>query len=355
MTSPPLLATLVAGLALATASSLARADAALTLGTSAERFTVNGEPRFLALVSYFDALDAAALDDDLALIAKSADGVRIFANWWDAGVGECPNAFSDTTLMARSADGTLGLRQGRIEGLKHVLGRARAHGLVVDLTFAADPVKGASKLSAGDDGRVCPPAGFENVIDWASVAAAIGEVAAALTADEYDHVFFDLQNEAGHPYNRATDADLARLVAAVRARDTRRLLSISSFDPDGDRQAAQVQSLRLSMLNFHDVPRGEGWGERTAGHVERFRAALKRAGVSVPIYAGEPDPDAHGRGVAEYRAAVTGARDAGAGAWTFHHRDAYQLGQSRLEARLDPVTREVLDALPGWLNRTVVD
>ena len=83
---------------------------------------------------------------------------------------------------------------------------------------------------------------------------------AALDADEFDHVFLDLQNEAGHDWNRATDDDLARLVQAVRGRAPKRLISISSYDPDADRQARRVRALKLSMLNFHDVPRGEGWG-----------------------------------------------------------------------------------------------
>ena len=345
------LSALAAGLLLICAPALTQGQGPLTLGTAGEQFTINGQPRFLVLVSYFDALDAAELDADLALLAKSADGVRIFANWWDVRGGSCPNGFSGTTLFARSEGGAIGVRPGRIAALQHVLRRARHHGLVVDLTIAADPVEGASRLSAGDNGRVCPPGGFENVVNWSGIAAAVGELTGALAGAEFDHVFFDLQNEAGHPYNMATEADLAALVSAVRSRDKRRLLSISSFDPDADRQASRVRELGLSMLNFHDVPRGKGWGARTAGHVAKFRQGLKRAGVSVPVYAGEPDPDSHGQGVAEYRAAVTGARDAGAGAWTFHHRDGYRLDEAGLGGRLDPVTRQVLDALPRWLGR----
>ena len=168
---------------------------------------------------------------------------------------------------------------------------------------------------------------------------------------EFDHVFLDLQNEAGHDWNRATDDDLARLVQAVRGRAPKRLISISSYDPDADRQARRVRALKLSMLNFHDVPRGEGWGARTAGHVKKFRDALQRAGVDVPVYAGEPDPDDHGHGTREFEQAVRGARDAGAGAWTFHHRDAYRLDDQALARGLDPVNRQVLSALPGWMGR----
>ena len=351
MTSRVLLS-LILGLCVVVGPVLSNAAAPLTLGTAGERFTLNGAPRFLVLTSYFDALDAAALDEDLVLLAKSVDGVRVFANWWDVrGDGDCRNAFASTGLIEMTGEGKARVRPQALDRLRHVLQRAREHGLVVDLTFAADTVRGASRLAADDMGRVCPPAGFENTVDWVAMAQALGEVAAALAADEFDHVFFDLQNEAGHDWNRATDDDLARLVQAVRSRAPKRLISISSYDPDADRQAARVRALKLSMLNFHDVPRGKGWGERTEANVKKFREALQRAGMTVPVYASEPDPDDHGQGTREFEAAVRGAKDAGAGAWTFHHRDAYRLDEHPLARGLAPVNRQVLAALPRWLGR----
>ncbi len=320
----------------------------LRLGTAGERFTIDGTPRFLTLVSYFDAMDATALDADLAALAGSVDGVRIFANWWDLGDARCRYRFSDRTLFERRADGAIGVRPGRLARLTHVLDRARHHGLVVDLTFAADPVAGASALVAAADGGVCPPADFRNVVNWAGIATALGETTRALARPGYGHVFFDLQNEAGHHYNRAAEEDLRRLVDAVRAEDRTRLISVSMFNPDADHQAGLVARLGLSMLNFHDVPRGKGWGGRTARHVDRFRAALTRAGLTVPIYAGEPDPGAYGGDVEEFRRGLTGARSAGAAAWTFHTRVAYDLRMTRLDQHLDPLTRRVLAALRGW-------
>ena len=323
----------------------------LRLGTKGSAFTVNGESRFLVLVSYFDAMDASALDADLALLAKSVDGIRIFANWWDRAEGDgCRNIFSPGTLFGPGTDGRLVVRPGRLARLKEVLAGARLHGLIVDLTFAADPVAGASKLASNDAGRVCPPAGFRNEVNWTGIAAALGETAAALSSPDFDHVFFDVQNEAGHDFNRAGREDLRRLVDAVRTASSGRLVSVSTFDPDADRQAAMVKDLGLSMLNFHDA-RGEGWGGRTAAHVTRFREALTRAGLEVPVYGGEPDADAYGHDGAEFKAAVTGARSAGAGAWTFHTRVAYDLKSASLDQRLDPLTRRVLGALRGWLGR----
>lgn len=318
----------------------------LTLGVSGRQFTVNGTPRFLTLVSYFDALDATALDEDLAVLARSVDGVRIFANWWDLAGGDgCRFTFSPRTLFESRADGSVGVRADRLERLRDVLARARQHGLVVDLTFAADPIEGSSQLTKGADGRICPPPGFRNEVRWPALAAAIGETSRALARPEFDHVLFDLQNEAGHDYNRARPEDLRLLVDAVRKADPSRLISVSMFNPDGDRQATIVGDLGLSMLNFHDVPRGRGWGKRTAGHVRRFRTALTRAGLDVPIYAGEPDRQAYGRGVEEFTESLAGAKAAGAAAWTFHTQVAYDLRGTSLEERMDALTREVLEML----------
>ena len=270
---------------------------------------------------------------------------------WDLGDGGCRYRFSDRTLFERRADGSIGVRPDRLARLEHVLARARYHGLIVDLTLAADPVAGSSKLVARPDGGVCPPADFVNAVHWPGIAAATGETARALAGAAYAHVFFDLQNEAGHNYNRATEDDLRLLVDAVRAADRARLISVSMFNPDADRQAALVKRLGLSMINFHDVPRGKGWGARTAGHVRRFRAALDRVGLKVPIYAGEPDPGAYGGELLEFKSALIGARTSGAAAWTFHTRVAYDLRAAPLDTRLDPLTRRVLGALRQWQGR----
>lgn len=329
----------------ACSASRADAPAGLRLGTRGTQFTVDGAPRFLVLVSYFDALDAQSLDDDLAYLARHVDGIRIFANWWEiAEGGDCRLRFSPGTLF-EARDRSIVVRPHRLERLKQVLRSSRRHGLVVDLTFAGDPVRGASTLQADAAGGVCPPAGFRNRVNWSAMAAALGVTAAALEPSEFDHVFFDVQNEAGHDFNRAGEQDLRQLVSAVKAADPSRLISVSMFDPDADRQARLVRELGLSLLNFHDLPRGKGWGARTAGHVKRFREALERAGVQVPIYAGEPDPGSYGSGVEEFRAAVRGARAAGAAAWTFHTRIAYDLGSSSLAGRLDADTRRALEAV----------
>ena len=329
------------------------APPALRLGTSGGAFTVDGARRFLTFASYFDALDATSLDADLDYLAARVDGIRIFADWWDFDpASNCRLRFSPRTVIGVGADGIAVVRADRLARLKDVLGAARVRGLLVDLTFAAEPVEGLSALRADATGHVCPPADFVNRVRWSDYARAVSDVAGTLRSPAYLHVMFDLQNEAGHRLNGATDEDMAVLVTAVRAADPDRLLSVSRFEPDADKQAALVAALRLSYLNFHDWPRGPGWGARTAAQVGKFLEALARAHVSVPVYAGEPDPEAHGRGIDEFRDSVLGARQAGAGAWTLHTRAAHDLAGRGLIDALDLDTRRALDALPGLMQRT---
>src|SRR3954471_10410845 len=67
---------------------LGQAAAQANLGVEGDHFTVNGQPRFLTFISYFDGLDAADSGSDLQYLrAQGFDGVRIFPNWWTtAGV-----------------------------------------------------------------------------------------------------------------------------------------------------------------------------------------------------------------------------------------------------------------------------
>jgi hypothetical protein len=104
-----------------------------------------------------------------------------------------------------------------------------------------------------------------------------------------------------------------------------------------------VERLGLSALNFHDFPRGRGWGSRTSEQVAKFRRALGSRGVTVPIYDGEPDPGGYGRGLAEFETSLKGARTSGAAAWTFHTRAGHELDTRGLADRLEPDARRFLD------------
>jgi hypothetical protein len=334
---------LAGALALASLGLWSAAEDPMRLGVSGADFTLGGKPRFLILVSDFDALDAQSVDRDFEYLKTRVDGVRIFATWWDFGAGRCPLRFSPGTVIGVDADGKGVVRPDRLARLQSVLDSARAHGLVVDVSFAADTVEGMSTLKAGPDGGVCKPSGTAARVNWKEYGDAIASVARSLQSPAYSHAFFDLQNEWGHPVNGATEADLSRVVRAVRAADPHRILTISSFEPDAAKHAASVERLGLSALNFHDFPRGRGWGSRTATQVASFRQALGARGLTVPIYDGEPDPSGYGSGIQEFEASLTGARRSGAAAWTFHTRAGHQLEKRGLVDALDPDARLFLD------------
>jgi hypothetical protein len=315
----------------------------MRLGVSGTHFTVDGKPRFLILVSDFDALDTPAVDRDFEYLKTRVDGVRIFATWWNFGSGPCPLRFSPASVIGVDANGKGVVRPDRLVRLQSVLDSARAHGLVVDVSFAADTVEGMSTLKAGPDGGVCKPSGSAARVNWTEYGNAIASVARSLRSPRYGHAFFDLQNEWGHPVNGAKEADLLGVVRTVRAADPQRILTISSFEPDAAKHAGAVERLGLSALNFHDFPRGRGWGSRTATQVANFRRALGARGVTVPIYDGEPDPSGYGKGLEEFETSLAGARRSGAAAWTFHTRAGHHLEKRGLVDALDPDARRFLD------------
>ena len=167
-------------LALASIGFWSPADEAMRLGISGTHFTVDGKPRFLILVSDFDALDTPAVDRDFEYLKTRVDGVRIFATWWDFGEGRCPLRFSPSAVIGVDASGKGIVRPDRLARLQSVLDSERAHRLVVDLSFAADTIEGMSSLKAGPDGGVCKPSGSAARVNWPEYGSAIASVARAL-------------------------------------------------------------------------------------------------------------------------------------------------------------------------------
>lgn len=326
--------------------ALSPATPAPTLGTRGTQLTVGGSPQFVVLVSYFDALDASRLSEDLRYLAGRVDGIRIFPNWWDWDPKrKCRARWSDRTLLTMK-DGAMAIRPDRLDRLKAVLREARKAGLIVDVTFTYETVRGLSRLQADADGLLCgTPNTFRNEVNLEAYARGLEGVAAALDSQEFDHVFFDLQNEIANNWTRLNAAQVRVLAGAVRNADPQRLVTVSDFQPDASKQAAVVKTADLDLLVFHDWPRSEGWPARTADHVRTFRRALDAAGLQVPILDGEPPPESDGRGAEAFRASLAGAREAGAAGWTFHTRASFRLDEASLASLLDPDARAFLDDL----------
>ena len=299
---------------------------ALTLGINGNKFTVNGSAKFLTFISYFDALRASneTLDSDLAYLkSKNIDGIRIFPNWW--------GPYSDTnrphdTLM-NPADGTL--RSTQLAKLKTVVEKANSKGLVVDVSFA----KEIEQLSL------------------ANYKKAIVSTVQALSS--YKNIFYDIQNE--YNCNNLTAGDVLDIRNAVKGASNSALVSASIACGASPAEAISIAtSANLDIINYHD-DRSANWYSQTGARVNSIAPASK------PIYFGEPEKWSSGSTLTadNFTTAVTRAKSAGAAAWTFHTRAAYNLGSNNMQNFLDAgVEKSFLDtfgpklAIVAWGSET---
>jgi hypothetical protein len=326
-------------------SGRSRAQQPPVLGVAGERFTVDGQPRFLTVLSYFDALRAASLTSDLDFIRRDLgfDAVRVFPNWWryDREARPCPAAQDDTLFDVEGrvrGDGQPAT--GPLARLHTVLRETAARGLVVDLSFARETVPGGMSVEA-----------YQRALQRT-----------AFLLRDYRHVLFDLQNERDldRPAMHLTPAQVRALRDAVKdpARgDPRRLVVASTTgssppivgaDDNAAGTVGFVKTTGLDAAAFHD-PRGPGWETRVPGVVRELRRAGK------PVYLQEPsrwrvgDTNVCGRpesadsdgDAGHFRTALQHARDAGAAAWTFHTQRTFALGPGK------PSLRAQLLALPA--------
>ena len=299
---------------------------ALTLGINGNKFTIDGSAKFLTFVSYFDALRASngTLDSDFAYLkSKGIDGVRIFPNWWGAYNKNNP---PHDTLM-NPADGTL--RSTQLAKLKTVVEKANSKGLVVDVSFA----KEIEQLSL------------------ANYKKAIVSTVQALSS--YKNIFYDIQNE--YNCNNLTAGDVLDIRNAVKGASNSALVSASIACGAGPAEAVSIAtSANLDIINYHD-DRSANWYSQTGARVNSISPSSK------PIYFGEPEKWSSGSSLTadNFTTAVTRAKSAGAAAWTFHTRAAYNLGSNNMQNFLDAgVEKSFLDtfgpklAIVAWGSET---
>jgi hypothetical protein len=93
---------------------------AQSLSVQGDRFAVNGEPRFLLFVSYFDGLQRPAaelIDRDLQYLKdRGVDGIRVFPDWH----------------APRLLDSSGAVNSERLERLLTLVERAGLKGMMVD-------------------------------------------------------------------------------------------------------------------------------------------------------------------------------------------------------------------------------
>jgi hypothetical protein len=315
------------------------------LQAAGDRFAVDGSPRFLLFVSYYDALrvSPAALEEDLAYLkSRGIDGIRILPNWFHFRCGGLSTPADDDGLFTPT-----GLRHSRWEAFVHVLQRAAAHRLLVDATFTRDTIQG---------------------IGVAAYEAQIQEVA-RLLAGSYRHVLFDLQNE--HDLAGPESSVIPRLTREqVRSiangiTDNQRLVTVSTSG-GADREAGEVAAFAgLEVVALHpdrsgswysfDI--GEAVSDARAGQGGAFRPAYLQEPMPFSFFV-DPDPSLGSCGnladsdPSRHRQAVVTARAAGAAAYTFHTRTTFGLLDVGYASRLADLGQErsTLESLREWAD-----
>ena len=203
-------------------TSLAHAQ---KLTIQGDRFAIDGTPKFLTFISYFGAMGAPNVIQDLHFLKSVGfDGVRIWPNL-------------DTGPQLMNGDGSL--RPDGLDRLLTILNQARIERLVVDVTFT-----------------------YEHVPGLTPAIALIGIVNATNALRSYDNILFDIQNERNVTDRRfMSEADVERIYQAVKAADPARIATAdNSLGQDwGPQYAADFTSrLGLDVVAFHES-RGPTW------------------------------------------------------------------------------------------------
>jgi hypothetical protein len=282
-------ALLVAVVALAPARS-----AAQRLTIQGDRFAVDGTPRFLTFISYFDAMEALDLTADLEFLHEMGlDGVRI---WPNPGLIRS-NGTLDTDALSR---------------LLFILDAARRQRVIVDVTFTAERVAGLDAAHFRD-----------------------GIVATARAIAGYDNALIDIQNERDvyGPFVRPlAPSDVAATAAAIKQADPRRIVTASNSPGLTPAAAARFTvDTGLDVTAYHD-DRVATWYER--GRLQSIVAAMRANGR--PAYLQEPTrfPFPSTDRADYFLQARANAKLAGAAAWCFHTEFGFDLRSARFKDRL---------------------
>jgi hypothetical protein len=318
-------------------------------------FSVNGTPRFLVFVSYFDGFDVPQsnyIDDLNGLRARGVDGIRILANWWTA-----PNDYTAGPLQY--AQSTLFLPSGTLrsttrDAMGWYLDRARDANMVVDLTLTAETVS-SNQFGGGPDDLTFDE--YRNaILDLVNFLRARGD----------RHVILDLQNEGNlngpcagvFPPTDKTCRDagatpflgygrnaIAGLVNEIHARDPSRIVMVST---SGSATTARdtARDLNLDVNTWHD-PRLDNWFQRYPEHLPNLRGT--RA-----VYLQEPRPlrEQPGLRPEHFQQAVNEAKAQGAAAWCFHTKASFHMNGSNLQGKLEGVERDFLNGFRGGVDAT---
>jgi hypothetical protein len=255
------------------------------LSIQGDRFAVDGTPKFLTFISYFGAMGAPHVIQDLHFLRSVGfDGVRIWPNL-------------DTGPQLMNGDGSL--RPDQLALLKTILDQAHTEGLVVDVTFT-----------------------YEHIAGMTPSTAKVGIANATRELRSYDNLLFDIQNERNVEDRRYMSPDDVRSIyLAIKSVDPNRIaFADNSLGEDWGPQYAADFTARLGLdaTGFHES-RDIGW--YTLPAYQRIVGILKTNGK--PAYLQEPNSTRDNWYRQNDRAdyfiqAIANAKLAGAAAWCFH-------------------------------------
>ena len=345
-----------------------------TLAIQQGAFTVDGQKKFLLFLSYFGALrDALWNPQHLVDIFNSArlygfDGVRVLPNWWrdTPDLEACTNQDPNPLMLGNGWINTAPIAglpaipagAGSPKGYDNsVAGRflflldvAWEKGLVVDVSFAPEPVDGLDRWNAPD--RKANLAEYREGLKQVALALRTltypgnGTIAAQTG---YPHAFFDLANEFNYGKGckpAFSESEILSLAKGVKEGDPKRLVTASiagSLEPDAAWEI--VNDAGLDIIAYHEPResiRGNAWGTMAdtwlagdaAGDRKGWRQLTRDA---VPILFQEPErhrylpesscdqnaprPSGHctdNYTEEQFLIAIRTAKQSGAAGWTFH-------------------------------------
>lgn len=344
-----------------------------TFATSGRRFTYNGTAQFMVFVSYFGAVRhraynyAAFITSLNYLQAKGVKGIRVFPNWW-GGLNPCTSA----ALNLMSTTEPEYVRQEWLDHLKALVVEAGQRGLVVDVSFAREPIPN---------------------LTMAQYKTALRKVTREFKNAGLYNAFFDVQNEANYPAQgqvvcnkvQLTTQEYYDLKAEIQSEDSTRRVTVSLDQNASGQLAGAAGAIGYDITSYHDprsYPTGgypvvpacssqattaPAWVRCTCDRVVDVSVGLlPNYPNTKPVYLQEPErsntvgsyPDAFFSN-ALTEAAVR-AKLSGAAAWTLHTEVSFLIsgfGSNALEfyssgfpAGLTSVEKAFFDSLAGTVN-----
>src|SRR5262245_11073397 len=280
----------------------------VTLGISGDKFTLNGQPKFLIGVSYFDGSNYQVSDFD-ALAARRFNLIRIWLDWGVAGDGR---SFFD-------ASGAL------VQGQKllNLVRAARARGLVVDVTI----------LDPG--------------LTFSDVNRALRETA-TLLKDE-PNILFDVMNEHDHPAGPRSHAEVAGFISTVKSIAPNVPVTVSSTGGHlmNTTNIDEEMGAGVQIVTPH-FERTADWYDRTDERVTFVKNHIASRGRNLPVYLQEEARRGHSGldpSKDQFLQAAREARDAGAAAWIFHTDAGFDLNVNSFFGALDAVELDTVNSL----------